>query len=113
MICELKAQFIMLHYLKSKSECKIKDLICISNEIQSKFPEIYVDVSYTSISCAAKMYSDMFYIDNDCIKRNSDLKEYLNEDIVRYFDYEISSEMHKKILEVIDNAGNRAASPGL
>ena len=104
MCYKIESSFVLIHFLKTKTSCTIKEMVAIKRKVEKELPSVYVDVSKNSILATISFYPEIFSWENDCIKRKQTAISFFQNDVIDYFsNTNIEKLLEKKIIQFIDN----------
>ena len=104
MCYKIESPFILIHYLKKKKTCSIKEMVAIKRRVEKKIPTVYVDVSKNSILETISFYPEIFSWEDNLIKRKETANAYFQNDIIDYFsNINIDKSLEKEIIQCIES----------
>jgi hypothetical protein len=99
---KIESSYVLIHQLKHRNSCTIKDLVQKKTLIEETFPSIFIDVSKKSILSSVNCFPEVFSWENDEIHKKKDSNEYFNTPIIDYFDSNIEPSIKEKIEIIIE-----------
>jgi hypothetical protein len=85
MCYKIESSFVLIHFLRIKTSCTIREVVAVKRKIEKELPSVYVDVSKNSILETISFYPEIFSWEDDCIKRKQTAERYFQEDVIDYF----------------------------
>ncbi len=99
---KIESSFILIHQLKNRKSCTIKDLVHKKIEIEEKFPSIFVDVCKKSVLNSISCFPEVFKWENDKISKNDHSDEYFKEPLISYFNTNIEDQIKEDIEKILE-----------
>lgn len=98
----IESPFILIHLLKKRRECTIKDLIIKKHKIEKKLPTVFVDITKREILNTIACYPEIFKLDINTIKKNEKSNDFFEEPLINYFDNNIDEKIKNEITQILD-----------
>lgn len=104
MCYKIESSFILIHFLKTKTSCTIREIVAVKRKIEKELPSVYVDVSKNSILETISFYPEIFSWEDDCVKRTPTATLYFQEDVIDYFsNTNIEKSIETEIIQCIES----------
>ena len=104
MCYKIDSSFVLIHFLKTKMSCTIKEMVAIKRKVEKELPSVYVDVSRNSILETISFYPEIFSWENNSIKRKHTATNYFQNDVIDYFsNTNIDELLETEIIQCIES----------
>jgi hypothetical protein len=103
MYYKVEFDLILVNLLNKKTECTIKELLCLKSLIEEKIPDAFLDITKHSIFSTLEFYPKMFYWTGNTIKRTENSDRYFNDNYIEVnFNYKLPDKLKSRILDMIN-----------
>ena len=101
---KIESNFVLIHHLRNNNSCTITELVHIKRNIEEKTPNVFVDVSKSSLMDSVSSFPKIFtWIDNKIVKsENSNV--YFKEPLIDYFDSGLRNDIKEEITSLLEVA---------
>ncbi|HNX22095.1 MAG TPA: hypothetical protein PKG88_06995 [Bacteroidales bacterium] len=99
MCYKIDSSFTLIHYLKNKNSCTIRDIVELKNRIENELKSVYVDVSKDSILQTISQYPEIFYWEENQIKKQKSAEKYFNNNVIDFFKSEQNSKIEDELIK--------------
>lgn len=96
MCYKVDSSFVLIHLLKTKGSCSIKELVAIKDKIEKNITSVYVDITRNSILETISFYPEIFTWEDNQVKKKETAKVYFQDNLIGFF-----SKTNKEIEEAI------------
>lgn len=102
---EINADFIMVHLLRIKESITIGELVRMKEKIEKLYPDLFVDITKTSIFSTISIFPDIFsWNDKDEIVKSIHGEHFYDSPYIELFDrHDMDSDTRANILNIINN----------
>lgn len=98
---KIESSFVLIHQLKNRKSCTIKDLVHKKTLIEKKIPSVFVDVSKKSVLSSVNCFPEIFRWENNSIHRNENSNDYFKEPLINYFNSNVESSIKIEIENIL------------
>jgi len=99
MCYKIESSFALIHCLKDKESCSIKEIVALKRKIEKEIPSVYVDASRNSILETVSSYPEIFSWEENRIKRKETALEYFHTDAIDFFNNNIEKSIEAKVIQ--------------
>jgi hypothetical protein len=85
----IDSEVILVNVLKKKDKCSFSELINYKLELENRFPNIYVDVTRRSVLSSINSLPQVFYWNENVIRKAEHSEEFYTDEFVEYFNSKI------------------------
>lgn len=102
MCYKIEASFMLIHFLKTRENCTIYELVEKKFLIEKEMPSVFIDVARSSILSYIAYYPEIFEINDDKISKKESASLYFNEPLINYFDLGIERSLKSRITVLLN-----------
>ena len=99
MCYKIESSFALIHRLKYKESCTIKEIVTIKRRIEREVPSVYVDATKNSILETVSSYPEIFCWEENRIKRKKTALDYFNTDAIDFFNNNLEKSIEAKVIQ--------------
>lgn len=98
----INSTFVLVHELKQRETCSIRDLVSLKSRIEKKHPTIFVDVSKQSLLGTVSCYPEVFSWEDTKIRKKDPNSRFFNDNFSSCFDNGLDKSLKAQIIKVFD-----------
>jgi hypothetical protein len=102
MCYKIESSFALIHHLKDRESCTIKEIVEIKRKIERENPSVYVDVSKKSILETISSYPEIFCWVDNIIKRKETAQNYFDKNVIDYFNNDIDKTLESSLIRYFE-----------
>jgi len=102
MCYKIEAAFMLIHRLKKDNSCTIGDLVDWKDEIETKYPSLFVDVSKSSILSFIFCFPEIFEFSDNRILKKENSEMYFKEPLIDYFNPQIAETDRIELIKLLE-----------
>ncbi|MFW6247148.1 MAG: hypothetical protein ACOC22_03200 [bacterium] len=99
---KIESSFALIHLLKDKESCTIKEIVTIKRKIEREIPSVYVDASKHSILETVSSYPEIFSWEKNRIKRKETALDYFHTDAIDFFNNNLEKSIEAKVIQCFE-----------
>lgn len=103
MCYKVDASFVIMHLLKTKKDCTIKELVIKKYMIEEEIPSVFIDVSKQAVLNSVECYPEILEFCDDKISKKEGSLQFFEESVINYFDFDMDDIMRRDITKIIEH----------
>jgi hypothetical protein len=106
MCYKIGSPFVLMHLLRAKESCTVKEMVAVKRKIEEEVEDVYVDASKSSILETVSSYPEIFNWEENHIRRNDSADNYFQPDVMDFFgNTGMDKSLESKIVQCIKDNG--------
>ena len=103
MCYKIESTFALIHYLKNKKSCTVKDIFEKKRMIEKKISSVYIDVSRRAILQSISSYPKIFTWNDGHIEKHCSASHYFKAPYIHCFDCNVDADIQTQIATLLEN----------